>query len=292
MQSDDVARRYYEAWNRHDAAAIVAVFAQGGTYSDPATEGALTGSAIGTYADSLFAAFPDVSFESRDPVCPGDGMVAAQWVMKGVNSGPFHGIPATGRAVTLPGADFIHVEDGRIRALRGYFDRRDLVEQLGLRVAVQPDSIGPLTFGTSVHLHTGKRTRPGAFSLTHVEVRSPEEAVQARDCARRILIEDMSRMPGFIGVITCVVGTHMFTIAAWEDAEAPRGIHASSAHGEAMAAFLGRDLGYGGHTGVWVPHRFNPMWVRCPACGRMADYERQEGTCECSAALPDPPPYW
>jgi hypothetical protein len=35
MNATEVAQRYLNAWNRHDADAIVAAFAEGGTYHNP-----------------------------------------------------------------------------------------------------------------------------------------------------------------------------------------------------------------------------------------------------------------
>ena len=57
MNPLDVAQTYFDAWNQRDPAAIIATFAEGGTYSDP-TVPALTGSALATHAGGLFAAFP------------------------------------------------------------------------------------------------------------------------------------------------------------------------------------------------------------------------------------------
>ena len=41
MDPMQVAERYFDAWNRRDATAIVASFASGGTYSDPSAGGVL-----------------------------------------------------------------------------------------------------------------------------------------------------------------------------------------------------------------------------------------------------------
>lgn len=46
MDAVDVAQGYFDAWNRRDADAIVATFAEGGTYSDPNVPEGLTGQAI------------------------------------------------------------------------------------------------------------------------------------------------------------------------------------------------------------------------------------------------------
>ncbi len=70
-------------------------------------------------------------------------MVAAQWVMRGTNTGPFGGGPSTGQSVALPGADFISVEGDKIRSVQGYFDQKTFVEQLGLQVIVRVLLVSP-----------------------------------------------------------------------------------------------------------------------------------------------------
>jgi steroid delta-isomerase-like uncharacterized protein len=126
-----VAAAYFEAWNQHDPGRIVASFADGGTYMDPASGGALKGAAIGHYASGLFTAFPDLAFEvvSCGPI--GEGMIAAQWLMRGTNTGSMSGGPPTGKSIALPGADFITIEGSKIRSVRGYFDMKELGHQLG-----------------------------------------------------------------------------------------------------------------------------------------------------------------
>jgi hypothetical protein len=39
MERDQIVQRYFDAWNAHDAAGIVATFADSGTYADPTTPG-------------------------------------------------------------------------------------------------------------------------------------------------------------------------------------------------------------------------------------------------------------
>ena len=148
----EVTRRYFDAWNRHDSDAIVATFAEGGTYSDPNEPEGLTGQAIADYADGLFAAFPDLSFDVLEIAPAGEGTVAAQWTMRGTNTGSLVGSPPTGNAIGLPGADILVVESDKVRSVKGYFDRRTLAEQLGLQVTVSPYSTGAVSFGDSVYL--------------------------------------------------------------------------------------------------------------------------------------------
>src|SRR5918993_2108357 len=66
MDATDVAQRYFDAWNRRDPGAIVATFAEGGTYTDPNAPEGLSDRAIAEYAAGLFAAFPDLTFDVLD----------------------------------------------------------------------------------------------------------------------------------------------------------------------------------------------------------------------------------
>jgi len=291
MDAVDVAQGYFDAWNRRDAAAIVATFADDGTYSDPNTPEGLTGQAIAEYAGGLFAAFPDLSFDILSHARAGDGTVAAQWMMRGTNSGPLRGNPPTGGTVALPGADFIEVEGDRIRSVRGYFDQGTMMRQLGLQVIVQPYSIGPFSFGYGVRAGTGKLTKPGAFGLTALQVRSDEEVQQVRDYSRSIAAE-MVNMPGFIAWIGVVIANRLYTITAWEDTDGPRQLLRGGTHKEAMDRFFGPDFAAGGMTSVWKPERINALWVRCESCGSMEDHDLSNGTCRCGQPLPEPPPYW
>ena len=52
MQATEVARRYIDAWNARSSEAIVEMFLESGTYSDPVTNGPLTGHAIARYVGS------------------------------------------------------------------------------------------------------------------------------------------------------------------------------------------------------------------------------------------------
>ena len=78
--------------------------------------------ATGAYAAGLVASFPDLRFELVSAALTADDSVAAQWVMRGTNTGSFAGLPPTGREVALAGADFIRCGPDGIVAVEGYFD--------------------------------------------------------------------------------------------------------------------------------------------------------------------------
>jgi steroid delta-isomerase-like uncharacterized protein len=132
MNPIEVVRRYNQAWNGRDANAIVQLFAEGGTYSNPHAGQCLTGEAIGNYAKAVWAALPDMTAElvSVREIAP--GQVAHEWLLRGTNTGPLmDGSPATERSVIIPGNDVIAVEGGKIRSVEVSYDRQAADAQLG-----------------------------------------------------------------------------------------------------------------------------------------------------------------
>lgn len=289
MDDPELTKSYLDAWNAHDADALVATFTPSGTYSDPTTNGPLSGAAIGAYAQSLWDAFPDLSFELRSHGRIADDKVVAEWTMRGTNTGPFAGMPPTGQPVRLPGIDVLQIEAGGIASVVGYFDSRAVPEQLGLHVLVQPHRLGPFTFGSCVAVQSGKKTKPGAFSITTIW-NEPGQEEDIRTLSRATATE-MLEMDGFIGLTLVRVGERGITISAWEKPENVKQLRTSPAHREAMARAW-KDLGDSAFTSVWAPERLNPFWVRCPACQKMNDAEKSEGQCACGATLPEAPAYF
>ena len=290
MNSLEIANRYFDAWNRHDPEAVLATMAVDGTYADPTTHGPIAGDAFAAYMRGLFSAFPDTSFEVVSEGQPAPDLVAAQWIMRATNQGSMNGLPPTGKSIELHGADFIHVVDGKIRSVDGYFDSGVIPRQLGLQVVVQPEAIGPFTFGTAVRVSGGKDTRPGAFSITALRARDAEDVKTVSNLSQQIGTELLT-MPGFIAFVGVAVGNRMLTISAWEDPQAPAQLLRGGTHAEAIKRFWG-GVGEAAYTAVFVPERMNARWARCPACGKMADHLKTNGVCECGSTLADPIAYW
>lgn len=289
MMSNDLARRYFDAWNNHDPAAISGCFAPDGTYSDP-TAGTMPGAAVGGYAQALTAAFPDLRFDVESESQTADGRVVAQWVMRGTNSGSFGGGPPTGKEIALPGVDLIDVADDGIRSVRGYFDQRTLVDQLGLQVIVQPHAAGPFSFGRSVRVRGENTAKPGAVSVTWLDAVDDDQGDYVRDTSRDIATH-MLGMPGFISWYGVIIGRRMLTLTAWEDAENARQLLRDGDHREGVKRVFTGDVAAALHTSVWAPNHLNPLWLRCHACGEMVNAEKADGRCQCGAAL-DTSPGW
>ena len=289
MNSLKLANTYFDAWNRRDLDALVAVFGASGTYSDPTTNGPLAGQAIGDYATRLWNAFPDLSFEIRSAAQTAENKVVAEWTMNGTNTGEFAGLPPTQRAVSVPGLDVVETGPDGIASVTGYFDSRLVPEQLGVQVLVQPRSIGPFSFGNSVAVQSGKKTKPGAFSITTIwNEAEQDEEIRALSQATA---QELLGMDGFIGLTLVRVGGRGITISAWERPEDAKQLLRSKEHREAMSRFWS-ELGDSAFTSVWAPDHFNPLWVRCRACGKMIDYEKSTGQCACGSSLPEAPAYF
>lgn len=287
MAPADLAQRYFDAWNRHDSAAIVDTFAPGGTYSDPAA-GTLPGPAVGSYADALISAFPDLRFDLDSHSATADARVVAQWVMRGTNRGSFAGAPPTGKEIALPGVDIIDIGEDGIRSVRGYFDQRTLVDQLGLQAIVQPHTAGPFSFGVSVRAHDGNTTKPGAVSVTWLDAADADQGNYVRETSREIATH-MLGMPGFISWYGVIIGSRMLTLTAWEDAENVKELMRDGLHRDAVKRVFQGDVATALHTSVWAPNHLNPLYQRCSECGQMADVEQAGGRCQCGAPLGQQP---
>ena len=132
MSAIEIVQRANKAYNAHDADALAASYAEGATYSDSRAGEAFSGKAIADYAKAVWAAYPDASVELITIADTGRGLVASQWVLRGTTP--------TGRTVTLPGASFTQVEGDKIRSEQTYFDRQNLLAQLGLKVRATSNS--------------------------------------------------------------------------------------------------------------------------------------------------------
>ena len=291
MDNLDAVRRYLQGWIDRDADGILASLNDGGTYEDPSTGGPISGEAIRNYVKGLWSAFPDFTFEEQSLGETGPDTAAAQWLMKGTNTGSMMGLPPTGKTVELRGVDFFTLKNGKVQTVTGYFDTASVPRQLGLNVIVQPFAIGPFRFGTSTSVQTGKTQAPGAFSITQLETLDDEAGKIVTNGGRDTMI-DMLKMDGFIGSVTANFGSRRVTISAWDSPEDPRQVMKQGAHTVVMRDMYAGSLAKNGYTSVWTNHHINPYMVRCVACGKMTRGPDESRTCSCGAKLPEPVPYW
>lgn len=288
----ELIERYFDAWNKHDSEAIVNCFAEEGIYFTPSTNKELSRNEIKQYAEDLISAFPDLSFELKSFVTHDNLFVGVEWLLQGTNTKPLlENLPPTTNSLSLPGADFIKIEDNYIRSVKRYFDQKSMFEQLGLDNIVQPQQVGNMTFGYSLRTGSSNKKRPNAMALTWIIGDSKEELERITGHATRIN-QEWTKAPGFIGMIVGMNQNRGFTISAWEELDNVTKATRDCAHASAMKEF--RQIGglsSGVFTSVWVPHKLNALWTRCKNCGTPND-----GTAEvcvkCGVPLPEQPPFW
>ena len=125
-----VTRYYDEVLNQRNLAALDDLLAP--DFASWLPDGTRLGRA--EYRDAVLAsheAFPDLVVEVLDQLAEGD-KVATRWRASGTHRGPFAGIPATGRPVTITAMHLHRVADGKLTEHWEEIDLLRLMRQLGV----------------------------------------------------------------------------------------------------------------------------------------------------------------
>ena len=83
------------------------------------------------YIRELRGAFPDLHMVIEDQVGEGDKVVT-RWTASGTHTGPFQGIPPTGKHGSMSGIDIDYVVDGKAVECWTISDDLSLLQQLGV----------------------------------------------------------------------------------------------------------------------------------------------------------------
>lgn len=129
----DFVRHYTEDFiNAHNLAAIDELFAPTIVFQDPvAPGGVLHGiEELRQFISALFAGMPDLHFEA-DNVLGGGDLIGWHGTLHGTHQGELAGVPATGKAVTAPLAEFYHLADGKIVEEWVFTDPLSILQQIG-----------------------------------------------------------------------------------------------------------------------------------------------------------------
>jgi steroid delta-isomerase-like uncharacterized protein len=81
--------------------------------------------------------FPDLQLEVQDAVAD-EAMTAQRILFTGTHTGPFRGLPPTGRKVRFSGIEINRMTDGKVAEHWFQLDSVTLFEQLGLKVVPGP----------------------------------------------------------------------------------------------------------------------------------------------------------
>ena len=124
-----VVKYIEEVWNNGNVAAIEALTGETFRYclgGQPARDRA----AMRQFLEAVRVAFPDWQVRIQDIVAE-DATVAVRWVGEVTHQGPFHGIPPTGKRVSVCGINVYAVADDRIAQEWEQMDSLGLLQQLG-----------------------------------------------------------------------------------------------------------------------------------------------------------------
>jgi len=135
----DVVEAAYRAWNAGDLDTIVNDYDENAKYWSTARMVGVHGKAeIREYCKSQLRTFPAIQFVITNLIESGDS-VAVEYRVHATHNGPLEApsgtIPATGKTIDFPGAEFFEIHGGKIVTERNYVDSLELMRQLGLMPA-------------------------------------------------------------------------------------------------------------------------------------------------------------
>jgi steroid delta-isomerase-like uncharacterized protein len=119
--------------NRHDLDAVMATIGATPEYEDTPRNDHYTGrTGVQTYYEDLLRALPDLHIDVAQRHVT-DEHVILETTISGTHTGPWRGLPGTGRRVEFPlCAVFSFDADEKLAGERIYYDRATLLRQLGL----------------------------------------------------------------------------------------------------------------------------------------------------------------
>ncbi len=120
-----------EGFNRGNDAVIDEVLSPDFVEHEPLPVQATGREAVKQFFAMMRSAFPNFRMTIEDMIGEGD-IVVARAIMRATNSGPFMGMPPTGKQVSMEFIDLVRFADGKIVEHWGVGDNLGLMQQLGL----------------------------------------------------------------------------------------------------------------------------------------------------------------
>lgn len=131
-QNKSIVRRWIEeGWNKHNLNVIDEVYAPNFIQHEPEPQTVNNREALKQYVGAYLTAFPDLQLFIEDLIAEGDKVVW-RFVSNGTHSGPFMGMPATGKRGIITGIVVFRLENSRIAESWVNIDALGLLQQLGV----------------------------------------------------------------------------------------------------------------------------------------------------------------
>ena len=132
---ETLIERYNEAWNAHDADAIMAMHAPDMVFENHTAGERAQGEAVREHVAAIFEGWPDITFETRRLYLRED-LIVQEWTATATHSRTMRRgdlvAEASGKAVRWEGMDIIPVRDGLITRKDVYSDSVSILRQVGL----------------------------------------------------------------------------------------------------------------------------------------------------------------
>jgi glyoxylase-like metal-dependent hydrolase (beta-lactamase superfamily II)/ketosteroid isomerase-like protein len=170
-ESEKVARAYFDAIDRHDLDAAVAMWAPGGREYVRGQIDATAPAGVRAFIGGLLAAMPDISMKVVRTTAEAD-RCAVEWRLTGTFAGPepFNGIEPTGARIELEGCDVLTVHDGLLQANDAFTDSMTFARAIGMMPAQGSRAEQRMTGAFNVKTRLGRR-------LTNTEPRRVADGV-------------------------------------------------------------------------------------------------------------------
>jgi steroid delta-isomerase-like uncharacterized protein len=125
---NNLAQRWVDAWNSHDANAVAVLFTRDAVYEDVPFGVVNHGpEQIQAFAQFFFTAVPDLHVSLVNSALRGDrGTI--EWVFSGTD----HGIYGTGKTFAVRGVTVLELRGAKISRNVDYYDLATILRQLGL----------------------------------------------------------------------------------------------------------------------------------------------------------------
>lgn len=131
MTLSGVAERLYDAYNRHDPAAVAQLYSADASHEDIAQGRPRTGpEAIADGLRKFFDWFPDAHWEPHLQITDPDGRVAVTYLLTATLQTQMGPVLASGQKILLRGVHVLHQQGGLIRRSEDYWDATTFQRQL------------------------------------------------------------------------------------------------------------------------------------------------------------------
>lgn len=132
---EEMIGRYNDAWNAHDVDAALALHAPGMVFENHTAGERAEGDAVGPHIAAIFAAWPDLRFETRR-LYARDGLIVQEWTAHATHTTPLSRgdliAEPSGNALSWKGMDVIPCAGGLITRKDVYSDSVSILRQVGL----------------------------------------------------------------------------------------------------------------------------------------------------------------